>query len=231
MDVRRFGFQSWDDGTRLYRASRGPAILPHPLLRLEPCRCWWCWCKPTQPNPTQRRTLSPSAAPPRLNQPPSSSFSSSSSSSFSSPSSSYFSSSATLLYHPRLATHCYLPPYSSSYSPFSSSSSSSTYYCFSSSCLRPSPLKPTPLQPSQPVQTHLHALATFVLCPRPLPRSPSERSPRNTYFLPFRPIPQPRPIPKRGKKKKKKKKILTFLAARYDPNDLSESASRCCSRE
>lgn len=67
MDVRRFGFQSWDDGTRLYRASRGPAILPHPLLRLEPCRCW---CKPTQPNPTQR-TLSPSAAPPRLNQPPS----------------------------------------------------------------------------------------------------------------------------------------------------------------
>lgn len=193
MDVRRFGFQSWDDGTRLYRASRGPAILPHPLLRLEPCRCWWCWCKPTQPNPTQR-TLSPSAAPPRLNQPPSSSFSSS----FSSPSSSYFSSSATLLYHPRLATHCYLPPYSSSYSSFSSSSS--TYYCFSSSCLRPSPLKPTPLQPSQPVQTHLHALATFVLCPRPLPRSPEY------VFRPFRPIPQPRPIPKR-------KKILTFLAA------------------
>lgn len=32
MDVRRFGFQSWDDGTRLYRASRGPAILPHPLF-------------------------------------------------------------------------------------------------------------------------------------------------------------------------------------------------------
>ena len=36
---------------------------------------------------------------------------------------------------------------------------------------------------------------------------------------------------RRGEKKRRKKKILTFLAARYDPNDLSESASRCCSRE
>ena len=91
-----------------------------------------------QTNPTQR-TLSPSPAPPRLNQPPSSFYS--------------YSRSLLhlflllilwLLYHPRLATHCYLPPYSSSssfYSSSSSSSSSSTY-CFSSSCLRPSALKP-----------------------------------------------------------------------------------------
>lgn len=71
MDVRRFGFQSWDDGTRLYRASRGPAILPHPLLRLEPCRCW-CGAGANQPNPTHR-THSPSPAPPRLNRPPSAS--------------------------------------------------------------------------------------------------------------------------------------------------------------
>ena len=65
--MRRFGFQSWDDGTRLYRASRGPAILPHPLLRLEPCRCW-CGAGANQPNPTHR-THSPSPAPPRLNRP------------------------------------------------------------------------------------------------------------------------------------------------------------------
>lgn len=70
--MRRFGFQSWDDGTRLYRASRGPAILPHPLFRLEPCRCW-CGAGANQPNPTHQ-THSPSPVPPRLNQPPFSSF-------------------------------------------------------------------------------------------------------------------------------------------------------------
>lgn len=163
MDVRRFGFQSWDDGTRLYRASRGPAILPHPLLRLEPCRCW-CGAGANQPNPTHR-THSPSPAPPRLNRPPS------------------FSTSCSfalhfllflhrlllvlvlilfllhllllllllllplllllllllllplLLCHPRPATHCYLPL------------SFTSTYCFSFSCLRSSVSQTTPPSP------------------------------------------------------------------------------------
>lgn len=66
-----------------------------------------------QPNPTQR-TLSPSPAPPRLNQPSSSP---SSSSSFSDlllllRFHLFLLLILRLLRHPRLATHCYLPPYS-----------------------------------------------------------------------------------------------------------------------
>lgn len=115
---------------------------------------------PTQPNPTDSLSFGCTSASQPTALPPSPS-----------PPLPPLPTSHPLLYHPRLATHCYLPPYSSSYSFSSSSSSSSTYYCFSSSsCLRPSPLKPTPLQPSQPVQTHLHALGTFVVCPRLLSR-------------------------------------------------------------
>jgi len=72
MDVRRFGFQSWDDGTRLYRA-RAEARPSCPILSFA----WnhvgasvWCRCKPTRPNPPDY--CSPSPAPPhRLNRPPS----------------------------------------------------------------------------------------------------------------------------------------------------------------
>lgn len=58
MDVRRFGFQSWDDGTRLYRARQRPGhpqaapsfhsvprslfyslALPRSSLLAEPCQC------------------------------------------------------------------------------------------------------------------------------------------------------------------------------------------------
>jgi hypothetical protein len=70
--VRRFGFQSWDDGTRLYRA-RAEARPSCPILSFA----WnhvgasvWCRCKPTRPNPPDY--CSPSPAPPhRLNRPPS----------------------------------------------------------------------------------------------------------------------------------------------------------------
>lgn len=50
MDVRRFGFQSWDDGTRLYRASRGPAILCPILLPSLGTMSVLVWCS-NQPNP------------------------------------------------------------------------------------------------------------------------------------------------------------------------------------
>lgn len=50
MDVRRFGFQSWDDGTRLYRASRGPAILCPILLPSLGTMSALVWCS-NQPNP------------------------------------------------------------------------------------------------------------------------------------------------------------------------------------
>lgn len=95
LDVRRFGFQSWDDGTRLYRASRGPAILPHPLLQLGAMSVLVVL---VQTNPTQPNGLSLLRLHLRVstNRPsPSSSTSTFSSFSSSSSTSSYFSSSGS----------------------------------------------------------------------------------------------------------------------------------------
>lgn len=194
MDVRRFGFQSWDDGTRLYRASRGPAILPHPLLRLEPCRCW-CGAganQPTQPNPPDSLSFAcTSASQPtalllhllllRSPLPPSP------------PPLPHrlvlvlvlilfllhlllllllllplllllLLLLPLLLCHPRLATHCYLPL------------SFTSTYCFSFSCLRSSVSQTT--TPPSPPPSHPSIAALSVS---------SEVTHTSAYISPFRP--------------------------------------------
>lgn len=61
MDVRRFGFQSWNDGTRLYRTSwqARPSTLSSSSFSFSPYSGCFplveamsvLWCKSTQPNP------------------------------------------------------------------------------------------------------------------------------------------------------------------------------------
>ena len=187
MDVRRFGFQSWDDGTRLYRASRGPAILPHPLLHLEPCRCWWCWCKPTQPNGLSLLRLHLRVS---TNRPPPSPPTPASSST-----SSYFSSSDsfTTLSLPPTATYRRTLPLPSPPPPPPLPSPTHPPTAFSSSCLRPSALKPprvTTFSTSADTLTRTRNFVPSAILPLPCPSCDP--------LLPICPsaAPQPRAIPK-----------------------------------